>query len=1025
MDAEALREDVAAGRVIVVAGTGVSVAASGRAATADWAGLMASGIDASLAANTELPAGWESTARAMLTMAIEGHLASATGLASLVVEALGGKSSAQFASWLRSSVGELSVQDDRLVRALDALAVPIVTTNYDGLIEQITGRAPATWQETNHVQRALRDESNDVVHLHGFWRSPESVIFSSADYGVIGAKESIQALERAVAATRTLVFVGVGAGLQDPNFGTLVSWLRETFRGSEQAHYRLCLDSEVEVLRVLHAGDHVFPIGVGPSHGDLPRFLEGLGTANKNSFGLTAVTSPVKALESLCGRVRSETVLAEHLRNVETATLNDILVPPILLPLSPEQFAAQQSQERGRRPKRCDANADVTQRKNLLLVAEENAGLTSALEWLIAECHSQDQLSAPVHVDFKQLKVGHRPLERQIRRELVLAGAIGDLEAPLPPCALAIDNLSSRPTRIFERVLAELASGPFPYVVLGCKQGAEAEVHEALNGVGLPFTLRYLGRYRQSDARRLAELVEPARAEALAEKAMEIVQREHLPRTPITISLLLTVLLHGEARLGTANETALLDAYVQLLLGRGDPHDDARVQLDAHEKADILETLAERYVAANAGSLPEADVIAALQEYFDEVTWDEDPVDTLNNFRDLRILSVRGGQVRFTQSTFLHLFAARRAMQDDLLKQVIFGEPLYYAPIIRHYAALTRNDPETLLKVEPLLEAALQVATEGHSFRDLKIPGDASVEELLEVLDESADAKPEEPGKAIQRLPQDEVRERYEEMIERISDDDDLEPFPLQSVDDTSDATKTWMITSLVSSVLRDSELVRDQALKLRMLRKTLQVWGTFVKVLDESEVYADLIRDVAASMADVYGIEGDDRKDFIEEFVVTAPVFTAMGGMSLTLASRKLTRLLDMCFGEEDFLAVREQAIMAALLAYDLKQPQWAKRFNEVRERYGATAAVNLAMHRLAIVGFYSENPRPGELDELKEFLIGVYASRLPRELTKDERSRVEQALTARRRLAMGRRREREAIEPTSAGTIEGEIVD
>lgn len=225
MDAEALREDVAAGRVIVVAGTGVSVAASGRAATADWAGLMASGIDASLAANTELPAGWESTARAMLTMAIEGHLASATGLASLVVEALGGKSSAQFASWLRSSVGELSVQDDRLVRALDALAVPIVTTNYDGLIEQITGRAPATWQETNHVQRALRDESNDVVHLHGFWRSPESVIFSSADYGVIGAKESIQALERAVAATRTLVFVGVGAGLQDPNFGTLVSWL--------------------------------------------------------------------------------------------------------------------------------------------------------------------------------------------------------------------------------------------------------------------------------------------------------------------------------------------------------------------------------------------------------------------------------------------------------------------------------------------------------------------------------------------------------------------------------------------------------------------------------------------------------------------------------------------------------------------------------------------------------------------------------------------------------------------------------
>jgi hypothetical protein len=1018
---EDLKADIAAGRVLVVAGTGVTVAATNAAPTADWLGLIEDGISTASQVAASLPPKWDEVTRGLLDLAKGGHMPSTLSVASQVLEALGGQGSGTYASWLRRAVGDLQLESRELIDAIADLGTPILTTNYDSLVSNALGREVATWQQVNHVQQALQEKSKDVIHLHGHWRAPDSVIFGAGDYGKIAANESIQALEQALSSMRVLLFVGCGAGLEDPNVGSLLKWLADRFPGSESRHYRLCRTDDLEGLQKLHQADNVTPLAFGNTHGDLPAFLRTLGSVSRSSSGLTAVTSPEAAYESLCGRVRSETVLNEHLRDVDTRSFNQVLVPPVVLPVSPEQFSAQQAAEKAQRPKRCDPAADVAARLTPLLVAQENAGLTSALEWLVAECHAQDKSLAPVLVDFKQLKSGNAPLDRQIRRELLLAGAIPDLKAPLPPCAVAIDNLSVRPVKIFDRVVEELLATNFSFVAIGSKQGEEADVREALATAGIDVTLRYLGRIRMTDAKRLADLLEPVRAQALAQKAMDIVQREHLPRTPLTISLLLSVLLHGEARLGTANETALLEAYIQLLLGRGDPHDDARLQLDSYEKADILETLAELHIAANAGSLPEADVIHALAEYFDAVTWDEDPVEALTNFRDLRLLTVRGGQVKFTQSSYLHLFAARRAMKDDLLKQTIFAEPLYYAPIIRHYAALTRNDAETLLKVEPLLDAALEVVTKGVSFRDVHVtpPEGSTVEELIEMIEGDAVVDSEDDAK---RPPRAEVRERYDELMDRISADDDVEAFPLQNIDDAPDITKVWTITGLVSNVLRDSELVRDQDLKLRLLRKTLKVWGTFVKVLDDEEPYAHLMRNLANGMADVYGLSGEDREDMIDEFVISAPVFTAMGGMSKTLASRKLTRLLDLCFAEEAFVADREQAIMAAILSFDLQQVGWAQHFKTVRETHSKALAVNLAMYKLGAVSFYSDRVRTGELDNLVDFLVGVYSATVAHSPNKPELDRVAQSLRKRRALEIAKQK---AIGTgsTSPQVIEGEL--
>ena len=72
-------------------------------------------------------------------------------------------------------------------------------------------------------------------------------------------------------------FVGFGAGLGDPNFGALRSWLARTFRGSEYRHFRICLDKELPDITAQHDPDErIMVLPYGPTHDDLAPFLRGL-----------------------------------------------------------------------------------------------------------------------------------------------------------------------------------------------------------------------------------------------------------------------------------------------------------------------------------------------------------------------------------------------------------------------------------------------------------------------------------------------------------------------------------------------------------------------------------------------------------------------------------------------------------------------------------------------------------------------------------------------------------------------------
>jgi hypothetical protein len=183
----------------------------------------------------------------------------------------------EYGRWLRESVGSLKVANPEVIQALAGLGAPIVTTNYDDLIEQVSGLPAVTWRQGAQVERVIRCDDPGVVHLHGHWQDPASVVLGIRSYEEVLGDEHAQGVQRALGMLESLLFVGFGAGLADPNFAALRSWLGRVLPGSQYRHFRLGRDGELAALYAAHdRAERIMVLGYGPDHADLAPFLRTL-----------------------------------------------------------------------------------------------------------------------------------------------------------------------------------------------------------------------------------------------------------------------------------------------------------------------------------------------------------------------------------------------------------------------------------------------------------------------------------------------------------------------------------------------------------------------------------------------------------------------------------------------------------------------------------------------------------------------------------------------------------------------------
>ena len=265
-----LRHAIRIGEAVIVAGAGISIAATSGAPTASWIGLLEHGIARCEEVGSDVPGGWGDVMRDLLKL---GDIDSMLSAAENVTSKLGGPSGGEYERWLRESVGALETVDNAVLEAVVALNVPLATTNYDGLLEDATGLSPATWRSSK-VQRVIRGAERRIIHLHGHWEEPESVVLGIRSYATVLGDARAQAMQQALAVTKTLVFVGFGAGLGDPNFGAFRKWMAGSLRSSEYRQFRLVSESDVQRIKAEHSPNERVMI---VSYGDeLSSFLRAL-----------------------------------------------------------------------------------------------------------------------------------------------------------------------------------------------------------------------------------------------------------------------------------------------------------------------------------------------------------------------------------------------------------------------------------------------------------------------------------------------------------------------------------------------------------------------------------------------------------------------------------------------------------------------------------------------------------------------------------------------------------------------------
>jgi hypothetical protein len=314
-----LRQAIESRTALLIVGSGVSIAVSGNAKAASWNGLLEDGARYCVDVAQPLQAGWLS--RQLETLQ-KGDCDERRAVAEIISSKLGAPKGGEFGRWLRESVGSLEVKKPGLIEALAGLKVPIATTNYDHLIEKVTGLSAVTWRQSAKVERVLRGAEPAVVHLHGDYEQPESVVLGIRSYDQVLGDEHLQTMLRALRSLRTLIFVGCGDGLSDPNFGTFLQWTRSVFAESEYRHYRLAREDQIEEFGPRHHRDErIIVLSFGSKNEDLEPYLRSLAPPIKPTPAEYVRSRRLPDLNSCFGR-------DELVEDVVIAILNQMSPKP-------------------------------------------------------------------------------------------------------------------------------------------------------------------------------------------------------------------------------------------------------------------------------------------------------------------------------------------------------------------------------------------------------------------------------------------------------------------------------------------------------------------------------------------------------------------------------------------------------------------------------------------------------------------------------------------------------------------------
>ncbi|HSR93976.1 MAG TPA: metallophosphoesterase [Solirubrobacterales bacterium] len=635
----------------------------------------------------------------------------------------------------------------------------------------------------------------------------------------------------------------------------------------------------------------------------------------------------------------------EEVPATRSETIADVLVDPRFLTVPYGEAKAAATLDHGIAGHETDVVETLLESNLVLVSGGAQSGVTSALHWILAKAYERDAGKMPASMSAGESSLGRSRGNTTLAKA---ASRFGHRQADSrnPELTLAIDDIDEVSAKKRGNIIEFIAENPQHRYVLGCGEEHWPSIAKALEEAGVDHASAFLAPFGRAQLRQLLKS-DASGAETSIDQIDGLMRAHKLPRTPFTMVALVAVVRTGYENIADLNESGLLEAYVNVLLGSGELV-NAEQGMNFRKRVHLLGEIAHALYEIPDHSMPVPEVEQLLLSYFGKKGLRLSAGAVLKNLVSRHILFERDGVVSFRHPALLHLFVAHWMLEDDERKEEMLRDCRTNEGPIRHAAGLRRTDGVLLERVAEFARQTMRM-----------LPPEISqerVDKILRTFGSTGSWEGDSLGDTLELLPGPqsvtEIDSQIDRLSDALSDDDAFDPPALAA------AHELERTINLLSDVLRNSELVDDIGLKQGVFELAIRGWVLMIGVLIAEDVQEESFRDlihelVKEKLLAEEGLE-EDADDLLTRMILLVVVLLAAASMLNRLGSRHLTEMIEAALDNPKFSQSLTASCLATWLHAQLELRGWPERLDKLLDRLPrrtflreATLAIGVTLYR------------------------------------------------------------------------------
>jgi predicted MPP superfamily phosphohydrolase len=651
-------------------------------------------------------------------------------------------------------------------------------------------------------------------------------------------------------------------------------------------------------------------------------------------------------------------VLPEDLaeRGSEPNAIEEVLIAPRFLSHPVQEARALATMTDGVEKLEIDAVDELLEANVLIVGGEAQHGVSSSLFWILSRAYRADASKMPAYLSLPESRIGAAKESATLAKAASRFGHRGEDNRD-PDLMLAVDDMDPDAGRRFERLIDFISKNPRHRFLLGCSSDHVPGVKAALEAAGVEFSEAHLAPFGKAQLRKLASTVSRGPGESDLDQIYGLIRTQSLPQTPFTMLALIAVMSTGFVEADDLNESSLLEAFVNLLLGSGEFADMEQLGMNFRKRVVLLSVLAREIDERDGQVMSEQEVERFFFAFFDARALRISAGLVLQSLVRRNILVIDEKMVGFRHPALLQLFLGKWMLESDENKAVMLDDPVRNAAAITHAAALKRSDRELLEKVGEFAARAIGAVAE-------RLPR-AKVDRVLETFEAVDTWADEHLEKSLEIMPARKSTAETDREFDRFNDLFDVrDEFAERPA--FSSAKEMEAATMLLSDVLRSSDLVDDRDLKVCLFELATEGWILLIGLTAEEDVEEGSVREFLETILERM-VEDEELRELLSPFVLLmVTVITAFVAVG-KLGAKSLAATIEACLENEEFARSTVATCFAVWMESNLDLPEWPQRLEELLGRLKQGTYLRNATISLAVAHYRSGSEKTAsKLEEI-----------------------------------------------------------